>query len=305
MVQDQKTIHLLIAENDAGDNPRGHKGDVENAMSSLLAYDFLTKIVAFCLTVCHLVWEDNSRRRKPCMAGTSSSDIAYRLDPNGYLHTRIGALLTACRPLHVIGPSVLLLLSISLLSPLVAASSRPALPWVQYGVASWYGVPFHGRLTANGERYNMYNMSAAHQHAPLGIHAIVTHLETGRMIRVRINDRGPFVKGRVIDLSYGAASHLGMIETGLAPVKIEFLPTTQPRLTFIVQAGAYQDPHNAKRAEQALRVHYSNIRISAQTHAGQRFYRIHIGPFATRAEAEQVNRQLLSLGYHALILPQS
>ena len=125
------------------------------------------------------------------------------------------------------------------------------------------------------------------------------------MIRVRINDRGPFVKGRVIDLSYGAASRLGMIKTGLAPVKIGFLPTTQPRLTFIVQAGAYQDPHNAKRAEEALRTHYSNIRISAQTHAGQRFYRIHIGPFATRAEAEQVNRQLHSLGYHALILPQS
>lgn len=239
------------------------------------------------------------------MACTSSSYITCRFDPNGYLHTRIGACLTVFRPQYGMGPSVFLLLSVSLLSPLVAASSRPALPWVQYGVASWYGVPFHGRLTANGERYDMYNMSAAHQHAPLGIHAIVTHLETGRMIRVRINDRGPFVKGRVIDLSYGAASRLGMIETGLAPVKIEFLPQTQPRLTFIVQAGAYQDPHNAKRAEQALRVHYSNIRISAQTRAGQRFYRIHIGPFATRAEAEQVNRQLHSLGYHTLILPQS
>jgi rare lipoprotein A len=305
MVQNQKMLHLLIAETGAGDNPRCHTGDVENAMPPLLAYYFLTKIVALCLTVCHLVWEDNSRRRKPCMACTSLSYITCRFDPNGCLHARIGALLTVFRPLYVIGPSVLLLLSISLLSSLVAASSRPPLPWVQYGVASWYGVPFHGRLTANGERYNMYNMSAAHQHAPLGIHAIVTHLETGRMIRVRINDRGPFVKGRVIDLSYGAARRLGMIETGLAPVKIEFLPTTQPPLTFIVQAGAYQDPHNAKRAEQALRVHYSNIRISAQTHAGQRFYRIHIGPFATRAEAEQVNRQLHSLGYHALILPQS
>ena len=239
------------------------------------------------------------------MACTSSSYITCRFDPNGYLQTRIGACLTVFRPQYGMGPSVFLLLSISLLSPLVAASSRPALPWVQYGVASWYGVPFHGCLTANGERYDMYNMSAAHQHAPLGIHAIVTHLETGRMIRVRINDRGPFVKGRVIDLSYGAASRLGMIETGLAPVKIEFLPQTQPRLTFIVQAGAYQDPHNAKRAEQALRVHYSNIRISAHTRAGQRFYRIHIGPFAMRAEAEQVNRQLHSLGYHALILPQS
>lgn len=239
------------------------------------------------------------------MACTLSSYIACRFDLSACLHTRIGALHTACRPLYLIGPIAFLLLSVSLLSPLNAASSRTASRWVQYGVASWYGLPFHGRLTANGERYDMYNISAAHQHAPLGIHAIVTHLETGRMIRVRINDRGPFIKGRVIDLSYGAASRLGMIETGLAPVKIEFLPNTQPRLTFIVQAGAYQDANNAKRAEQSLRAHYSNIRISAQTHTGQRFYRIHIGPFATRAEAEQVNRELHSLGYHALILPQS
>lgn len=210
----------------------------------------------------------------------------------------------AFRLLYAIGLSFLLLMSVSLLSPSAAAPSQTASPWVQYGVASWYGVPFHGRLTANGERYDMYNISAAHQHAPLGIHAIVTHLQTGRMIRVRINDRGPFVKGRVIDLSYGAASRLGMVETGLAPVKIEFLPTTQPRLTFIVQAGAYQDRNNAERAEQALRAYYSNIYINAITHAGQRFYRVHIGPFATRSEAEQVSRQLLSLGYHALILPE-
>ncbi|MDH3598457.1 MAG: septal ring lytic transglycosylase RlpA family protein [Candidatus Tectomicrobia bacterium] len=239
------------------------------------------------------------------MACTSSSCTACRFDASGHVHPRIGTLLTAFRPLYVIGLSCLLLLTASLLSPLDAASTRTASPWVQYGVASWYGVPFHGRLTANGERYDMYNISAAHQHAPLGIHAIVTHLQTGRMIRVRINDRGPFIKGRVIDLSYGAASHLGMVETGLAPVKIEFLPETQPRLTFIVQAGAYQDRNNAKQTEQALRPRYANIRISAQTHAGQRFHRVRIGPFATRAEAEQVSRQLKSLGYHALILPQS
>lgn len=239
------------------------------------------------------------------MACTSSSCFACRFEPSRHLSPRIGALLTAFRPLYGIGLSFLLLMSVSLLSPLDDASSQTPSPWVQYGVASWYGVPFHGRLTANGERYDMFNISAAHQYAPLGIHAIVTHLQTGRMIRVRINDRGPFVKGRVIDLSYGAASRLGMVQAGLAPVKIEFLPDTQPRLAFVVQAGAYQEPHNAKQVEQALRAHYSNIRISAQTHAGQRFYRVRIGPFSTRAEAEQVSRQLLSLGYHALILPQS
>jgi rare lipoprotein A len=304
-MQHKETMTLLIAENDTGDNPGRHKGRGREREAAAFAQLFSYKNMAFCLPVWHLVWKDNSRRRKLSMGCLSSSYSAGRFDSNGHLHARIGACCTALQPLYVIGLSCLLLLSVSLLSPPAAAASRLASPWVQYGVASWYGVPFHGRLTANGERYDMYNISAAHQHAPLGIHAIVTHLETGRMIRVRINDRGPFMKGRVIDLSYGAASHLDMVETGLAPVKIEFLPKTQPRLTFIVQAGAYQDPHNAKRAEQALRAHYSNIRISPQTHAGQRFYRLHIGPFATRAEAEQVNRQLQSLGYHALILPQS
>ena len=200
--------------------------------------------------------------------------------------------------------SVVVLVALSLVTPAHAASSRTK-PWIQYGIASWYGKPFHGRLTANGERYNMYKLSAAHQHAPLGIHAIVTHLRTGRAIRVRINDRGPFVKGRILDLSYGAARRLGMVEKGLAPVKIKFLPDTQPRLTFMVQAGAYQHPYHAKKVQYTLKYRYPDVRVTAQIHGGQDVYRVRLGPFPTRSKAEQMLRQLKSSGYHALILPQS
>ena len=93
------------------------------------------------------------------------------------------------------------------------------------GIASWYGKEFHGRKTANGERYNMYAISAAHPTLPLPTWARVTNLENGLSVLVRINDRGPFLRGRLIDLSYGAARVIDMVEQGTAPVLVEALPT--------------------------------------------------------------------------------
>jgi rare lipoprotein A len=176
---------------------------------------------------------------------------------------------------------------------------------VQYGVASWYGEPFHGRLTANGERYDMYQLTAAHQHAPLGIHAIVTHLQTGRTVRVRVTDRGPFIKNRLIDLSYGAARRLGMVEAGLAEVKIEFLPETIPSVYFIVQAGAYSSVANALSTQETLRAHYTNVQIMAPETSASPWFRVRLGPFETRPEAEQVAHHIRTLGYHTIVLPQS
>jgi rare lipoprotein A len=88
------------------------------------------------------------------------------------------------------------------------------------GIASWYGRKYHGRLTANGERYDMHAMTAAHKRLPFGVLVEVKNLENGKKTRVRINDRGPFKKGRIIDLSYAAARELGMVEQGLARVRI-------------------------------------------------------------------------------------
>ena len=91
------------------------------------------------------------------------------------------------------------------------------------GVASWYGYPHHGRLTASGRRFNMYELTAAHRTLPLGTRLRVTNLSNGRAVTVTITDRGPFVKRRVIDLSYAAAREIGMIGPGTAPVQLEIL----------------------------------------------------------------------------------
>jgi len=90
----------------------------------------------------------------------------------------------------------------------------------QRGLASWYGKKYHGRPTASGERFNMNKVSAAHRTLPLGSVVKVTNLDNGRVLKVRINDRGPFVDGRIIDLSYKAAKKLDMVKTGVVPVKL-------------------------------------------------------------------------------------
>jgi rare lipoprotein A (peptidoglycan hydrolase) len=103
-----------------------------------------------------------------------------------------------------------------------AATVQP--PWsVQVGTASWYGEDFHGRPTASGEIYDMYQPTAAHRTVPLGTHAVVTNLANGHTVQVRINDRGPYRPGRILDLSYDAAQQLAMLHAGLARVQIAFL----------------------------------------------------------------------------------
>ncbi|MFN8542611.1 MAG: septal ring lytic transglycosylase RlpA family protein [Candidatus Binatia bacterium] len=108
----------------------------------------------------------------------------------------------------------------------------PVVGGVQTGTASWYGPGFHGKRTANGEVFDQYELTAAHPSLPLGTRAVVTNLDNGRSVEVRINDRGPFVGGRVIDLSYAAARVIGMVGPGTGPVRIEVLesgPVPMPR----------------------------------------------------------------------------
>jgi rare lipoprotein A len=97
------------------------------------------------------------------------------------------------------------------------------------GVASFYGQKYHGRKTANGETFDMYDLTAAHKTLPFGTRIRVTNLNNGKRVEVRINDRGPFVKGRILDLSYGAAQHVDMIVSGTAPVRIEILKLGEGR----------------------------------------------------------------------------
>lgn len=111
--------------------------------------------------------------------------------------------------------------------PLVPAPPVPPLP-IQYGLASWYGREQHGQRTASGEIYDSGELTAAHRTAPFDTYALVTNLENGQTVRVRINDRGPATTGRVLDLSYAAAHQLGMVRTGVTRVKVEFLRPLRP-----------------------------------------------------------------------------
>ena len=99
--------------------------------------------------------------------------------------------------------------------------ARTSRPWTEEGIASWYGKKFHGRQTASGERYDMHELTAAHKSLPFGTRVRVTNLDNGRHVVVRITDRGPFIKGRIIDLSYAAARKVDMVNAGTARVRVE------------------------------------------------------------------------------------
>ena len=103
--------------------------------------------------------------------------------------------------------------------------ARPSVAYSAVGVASWYGPGFHGKLTANGERYDMHAMTAAHRTLPFGTRVQVTNLDNGRTVTLRINDRGPFIDGRIIDVSRHGADHLGLLPTGTARVRVAALPS--------------------------------------------------------------------------------
>lgn len=154
--------------------------------------------------------------------------------------------------------------------------------FTETGVASWYGRDFHGRPTACGERYDMYGISAAHKLLPMHTRLRVTNLDNGRQLTVRVNDRGPFVNSRILDLSYGAARELGMVEAGTARVRIESLGGSVPDVSgsFYVQVGAFTVRSNALRLADNLQDRgYDRSRIREVTLGGQRFWRVQAGIF--------------------------
>lgn len=121
----------------------------------------------------------------------------------------------------------------------------------QSGAASWYGGKFQGRTTASGETFNTYDYTAAHKTLPFGTMVKVIHHDTGKSVNVRINDRGPFVEGRIIDLSYAAARDLGILKEGVAPVVIQWGEETQD--LYQIQLGAFSDLENVKRLMEILK----------------------------------------------------
>jgi len=181
--------------------------------------------------------------------------------------------------------------------------------YVERGVASWYGPTFHGVSTSSGERYDMYGMTAAHKTLPLPTYARVTNLRNGRSVVVRINDRGPFVGNRLIDLSYTAASKLDMLRDGTAFVEVRALvpggsadvltrSSETPPPTLYVQVGAFADPNNAQRTIGRLRAAgLTNAFIAPPSNDKQPLYKVRIGPIADVAAFDQLSAKLTAIGF--------
>ena len=194
--------------------------------------------------------------------------------------------------------------------PLASASG-----FSQRGLASWYGGKFHGRLTANGERYNMYGRTAAHKTLPFNTYVRVTNLKNGKKTVVRINDRGPFVRGRIIDLTYTAAHSLRMAEDGVVPVKIEALgyarkkrkagkwvqvyekPDSYEVGDFTIQVGAFSDRDNALRLYASLKRKYGSATVNIFDQGSQRFYRVRVGKYSRLDKAEAAAESLQGKGF--------
>lgn len=188
--------------------------------------------------------------------------------------------------------------------------------FVQFGKASWYGKPFHGRTTASGEIYDMHKKTAAHKVLPLHTLVKVVNLSNGKYTVVRINDRGPFIKGRAIDLSYAAAGEIDLIGPGVTDVKIIALgkevgevkskKVSRPvvELTdlyqgeFTIQVGAFQEKANAVKLADRLRVIYDYVNVLVHLdEKGHTFYRVHVSKSKTLTQAGEVEKRLEDMGF--------
>lgn len=189
---------------------------------------------------------------------------------------------------------------------------KSSVGYKERGVASWYGKKFHGRRTSSGERYDMYKMTAAHKSLPLPTIVRVTNLNNGKSIVVRVNDRGPFVKNRIIDLSYSAAIALDMTREGTAMVEVQALtaakaqekiapspvaaPAGDPAGSMYVQVGAFGEPDNAEKLAQKLNSGgVSKVAVHKPSGQEPMIYRVRIGPVSTVVEYDRIVRQVESL----------
>lgn len=185
---------------------------------------------------------------------------------------------------------------------------------MQSGMASWYGPGFHGRRTANGERYNMYDLTAAHPTLPFGTRLLVRNARTGQTVEVRVNDRGPFKKQRILDLSYTAARQVGVYGPGTAYVEIypaARFEAPQPVLVpnvvmeastapsrYTVQVGAFGD------AGRAVELHRQIARIYPEVfvHSDGTWNRVQVGLFTDRDRAESLRRELAVMGMTSVVV---
>ena len=176
--------------------------------------------------------------------------------------------------------------------------------YIERGMASWYGPGFHGNKTANGERYDMHKLTAAHRTLPLGSIAVVRSATTGKEVTVRINDRGPFAKGRVLDLSYAGAQTLGMVGHGTDQIELRVIgfqgrPAEMGSLR--VQIGSFAEHQNAATLLQRAQRIYTGGRIQAVDLPDGKRYRVQIGEFKDRSSS-RVGRHEARSGFGRTVL---
>jgi rare lipoprotein A len=173
---------------------------------------------------------------------------------------------------------------------------------VQQGIASWYGADFHGKQTSSGEVYDMHQLTCAHNTLPLGTMVMVTNLENGRSVELKVNDRGPFVKERIIDVSYAAAQMLGMWEKGTAPVKVEVISLApEPVQRFTLQVGSFVDETNARRLAEQLQKNFENVFVTTLETPTQKYHRVRVGQFDTKESASVTAEKLSQMGFKVLV----
>lgn len=179
--------------------------------------------------------------------------------------------------------------------------------FVEEGLASWYGPDFHGKPTSCGEIYDMHALTAAHKILPLGVSVRVTNQNNGKSVVVRVNDRGPFVGNRIIDLSYAAAQELDIVAAGTAPVRIEALgfqqgdgyapPANYNTGPFTVQVASFKDQENARRLSTQLKKQYGTSTIQSGWVKENLFHRVRVGSYPTLAAASQAQQSFAQAGF--------
>jgi len=193
----------------------------------------------------------------------------------------------------------------------IIPSSQPEeIIFMQEGIASWYGEEFHGRATSAGEVFDMHDKTCAHKTLPLNTYVRITNLQNGSRTLARVNDRGPFVKDRIVDISYATAQALGLVQAGTGRVRLEALGVPDSdgwnndslaealaKGNFTVQLGSFKDKDNAQRLAHKLASEYGDTRITtADTNQG-RFYRVRVGRYKSLEQAEEVCKTLGGRGY--------
>jgi len=177
--------------------------------------------------------------------------------------------------------------------PRARTPPTPSAGWTETGLASWYGHPYHGRRAASGEVYDMNKLTAAHRLLPFGAQVQVVNLDNRRRVKVRINDRGPFVEGRIIDLSRAAARRLAMLAPGTARVRLEVMtmPAGVSECCYAVQIGAFRERANAERQRDLAEREHRPARLERRD-GEPPLWRVLVGRETSLEAAQELARRL-------------